>query len=83
MLWEVQFQFPRDVGGRGGCGRYAILAGMKRKKAKIAEGYTLSEMRELTNRMVDESAERLRRRLRAAWKRQTKQRARIRHGVAV
>ena len=37
-----------------------------RKRAK--EGYTLAEMRVLTDRMIDDSVERLRKSLRAAWK---------------
>jgi len=57
---------------------------MKRKQAvQRKEGYTLAEMREITNQMIDESAERLRKRLRAAWKKQAEQERRIRHEAAV
>lgn len=57
---------------------------MKKKKvAKRKEGYTTTEMREITHRMIDESAERLRLRLRVAWKKQASEEKMIRHGVAV
>jgi len=39
---------------------------MKEQKAK-KEGYSMAEMRSMTNRLIGESAERLRTRLRTAW----------------
>ena len=60
---------PRDSGG------------MKRKKAKITEGYSLAEMRVITDRMIDESVDRLRKRLRAAWKKAGARN--VRHGATV
>lgn len=57
---------------------------MARRKAKrVKEGYTLAEMRVLTDRMIDESMNRLRKRLRAAWKKQEAVDRRVRHGVIV
>ena len=55
---------------------------MKRKGAKIMEGYAPDEMRVLTNRMIDDSVERLRKRLRVAWKKQSGVRD-VRHGATV
>jgi len=52
-------------------------------KKKILEGYTIAEMRLLTDRMIDESAERLRKRLREAWKKQASLERRKPHGIAV
>jgi len=61
--------------------RCDIMNIMKRKKKGATEGYSVSEMRVLTNRMIDESVERLRRRLRAAWKKAGARN--VRHGAAV
>jgi len=55
---------------------------MKRKK-KIKEGYSLQEARALTNQYIDESMERLRIRLREAWKKQAAEEKKIRHGITV
>lgn len=55
---------------------------MKRGK-KIKEGYSLEEARVLTNQYIDESMERLRIRLREAWKKQAAEEKKIRHGVAI
>ena len=60
------------------------MADMKRKKAKkVKEGYSLAEMRVLTDRMIDQSMDRLRKRLRAVWKKQAVADRRVRHGVIV
>lgn len=57
---------------------------MKKKKIqKEKEGYTLAEMRALTDRMIDESMDRLRMRLRAAWKKQTVDKRRAPHEITV
>jgi hypothetical protein len=55
---------------------------MKKTRAKIKEGYTLEEARALTNKYIDESMERLRVRLREAWKKQAAEEKKIRHGIA-
>ena len=56
---------------------------MKKKRVvKRKEGYTLEEARALTNRYIDESMERLRMRLREAWKKQAAEEKKIRHGIA-
>ena len=52
------------------------------KKKKIKEGYSLEEVRILTDKYIDEMAERLRKRLRAARKTRVAERRHIRHGVA-
>ena len=39
----------------------------KNKTLKAKEGYSLAEVRQMTDRLIDESTERLRMRLRAAW----------------
>jgi hypothetical protein len=55
---------------------------MKKKKAlERKEGYTLDEARALTNQYIDESMERLRMRLREAWKKQATEEKKIRHGI--
>ncbi|MDO8522321.1 MAG: hypothetical protein Q7S08_03475 [bacterium] len=54
---------------------------MKRKKTKMTEGYSLAEMRVITNRMIDESVDRLRKRLRVAWKKTGARN--VRHGATV
>ena len=58
-----------------------MLLDMKKKK-KIKERYTLAEARALTDQYIDESMERLRIRLRAAWKKQAAEKKKIRHGIA-
>jgi len=55
------------------------MAGKKRAK----EGYTIAEMRALTDKMIDESTERLRKRLREAWKKRAAKDRRTHHGIAV
>jgi len=56
---------------------------MKRRgKANVKEGYSLEEARALTKQYIDQSMERLRIRLRAAWKKQAAENRKIRHGIA-
>ena len=55
----------------------------KRKKVTKEEGYTIAEMRVLTDRMIDESVERLRKRLREAWKKRAEQDRKMRHETVV
>jgi len=55
------------------------MVGKKRTK----KGYTIAEMRMLTDRMVDEATDRLRKRLREAWKKRAIIERRMRHGIAV
>jgi len=52
-------------------------------KKRVKEGYTIAEMRLLTDKMIDESAERLRKRLREAWRKRAAEERRTRHGIAV
>ncbi len=57
---------------------------MKKKKAREKkEGYSLAEVRIITDTFIDDMAEKLRVRLRGARKARVAVRKRIRHGVAV
>ena len=57
---------------------------MKKKQGAVKkEGYTLDEVRTLTDKFIDASAERLRNRLREAWKKQDTIRKSSRYGVTV
>ena len=53
------------------------------RKRKVREGYTTDEMRVITDRMLKDSVEHLRVRLRAAWKKRDELERRLRHGTAV
>ena len=44
-----------------------IVCMQKKTAHKKKEGYSLEEVRQMTDRLIDESTERLRTRLRAAW----------------
>ena len=56
---------------------------MARKKVqKTKDGYSLEEARVLTDKFIDESMERLRLRLREAWRKQAAQEKKSRHGIA-
>ena len=61
------------------------MGGMKKKVQvkREKEGYTLEEMRVLTDRMIDDMVDRLRVRLRSAWKKREEERKRSRHGITV
>ena len=61
---------------------------MKKKKVlkkidREKEGYTIQEMRILTNKYIDEMVERLRKRLREVRKEKAAQRRRVRHEITV
>ncbi|MFZ2555608.1 MAG: hypothetical protein WAX57_02105 [Minisyncoccia bacterium] len=55
----------------------------RKKTSKVEEGYTPEEARALMHKYIEESMERLRERLRDAWKAQAAKERRIRHGLTV
>ncbi len=55
----------------------------KKKVPKGKESYSLEEVRILTDKYIDEAADRLRIRLREAWKKQAATERRTRHGITV
>ena len=59
------------------------MSRMRSRKATKKEGYSLKEVRILTDKYIDEMAERLRKNLREAWKKQATAKRRSRHGITV
>ena len=54
---------------------------MKSKKVQV--GYSITDTRTIVDAAIDQSVERLRRRLRTAWKKQAGQKQRGQYGVTV
>ena len=52
-------------------------------KGRAKEGYTITEMRVMTDEMIDEATDRLRKRLKEAWRKRAAGERRARHGIAV